>query len=169
MKNIVARCVCILVAVTLAACSSVPPSATPTVTVQASRNPSPQATDSAAYPAPSAAPTLRGDEVPFRLAKPIKAGATYVSGTGPAGVPIILADVTFMGAVMGQTTVGADGKFQFPVQALEANHRLGITLGDVTGTKFTLEQFYSDGYRGDGSMQVPNVGFYFDTALVEAP
>jgi hypothetical protein len=105
--------------------------------------------------------------VPFRLAKPILAGSTTVSGTGPPGVPILLEDITFMGAVMGQTMVGADGKFQFPVEPLGANHRLGVTLGDISGTKFTQDQFNSPGYRGDGFMQVPNVGYYFDTEQVK--
>ncbi len=55
--------------------------------------------------------------MPFKLERPILTGATEVRGTGPAGVPVFLADVTFMGESLGTGTIGSDGKFAVAVQA----------------------------------------------------
>jgi Big-like domain-containing protein len=161
MRHANFRSVLLAAALLLGACAA--PGPAPVSTATAVANPSP----SGGYPVGSPVPTLRGDEVPFQFDKPIVAGATTVTGTGPAGVPILLEDVTFMGALMGQTNVGQDGRFSFTVPPLEAAHRLGVTLGDLSGTKWTAEQFYSPGYQGDGAMQTPNVGFFFDTAQVQ--
>lgn len=110
----------------------------------------------------------RAPVVPFRLDKPIVAGTAQVSGSGPAGVPVIVADVTFMGEVLGSTMIGSDGKFVISVPSLQANHRIGLALGELAGTPWKVEDFYMPEYQGDESMQVPQVGFFFDTALVQA-
>jgi hypothetical protein len=161
MRHAHLRSVALAAALVLAACS------TPSPAPSATATPLVVPTSNGAYPVGSPPPTLRGDEVPFRLDKPIVAGATAVTGSGPAGVPILLEDVTFMGALLGQGTVGQDGRFSFSVPALEAGHRLGVTLGDISGTQWTPEQFHSPGYWGEGAMQAPNVGFFFDTAQVQ--
>src|SRR5450432_136779 len=150
--KVIVRTVALAFSLCLAACST--PKPVPGATSTAAGYPAVQGTQPL-YPGVAPEPTLRGDEIPFHIAKPIMAGATTVSGTGPAGAPIVLEDVSFMGAVLGQTKVGPDGKFQFAVQPVASGDRLGVTLGDVTGTQFTQDQFYSPGYRGDGSMQVP--------------
>jgi hypothetical protein len=161
MRHAILRSVWLAATIFLAACMA--PTALPAGTPTNLAYPSPNG----AYPVGSPPPTLRGDEVPFQLDKPIVAGSTTVTGSGPAGVPILLEDVTFMGALMGQTNIGQDGRFSFTVPPLVAGHRLGVTLGDITGTKWTAEQFYSPGYQGDEAMQTPNVGFFFDTAQVK--
>jgi hypothetical protein len=105
----------------------------------------------------------------FTLNKPIVEGTTQVSGTGPAGVPIIIADVTFLGDPLGFGTVNADGTFSISVAALERNHLIGLTLGDLSGTPWKPEHFYAPEYYGDDLMQAPQAGFYHDTAMVQSP
>jgi hypothetical protein len=104
--------------------------------------------------------------VPFRLNKPIIEGTNRVSGTGPVGVPIVIADVTFMGEGLGAGIVGPDGTFVVQVPVLEKNHFIGLSLGDLTKTQWKPKDFYAMEYRGDGAMQVPQVGFFHDTAMV---
>lgn len=120
-------------------------------------------------PSTSAEPTRDPSHIPFRLNKPLTAGATQVTGTGPAGVPLSLQDVTFMGTLLAQTVIKPDNTFVFQLAApLEAKHRLGIMVDNLAGTKFKPEDFYSPDYLGDESMQLPQVGFYYDTAMVQA-
>lgn len=103
----------------------------------------------------------------FRINKPLSAGDTQVSGTGPAGVPIFLMDITKMGLPLAETKIGADGKFVFTLpEGLEASHRVGILLGGLEGTKWKPEDFYPRRYYGDEARQVPQIGFFHDTALV---
>ena len=117
-------------------------------------------------PLPSPLPTTDSAGVPFKLERPIPAGATEVRGTGPAGVPVFVADVTFMGESLGTGTIGPDGKFVVAVKPLEANHRLGLALGNLEGTAWKPEDFYREAFYGPEAMQVPQVGFFQDTVLV---
>ncbi len=104
--------------------------------------------------------------VPFRLDKPILEGDSTVSGTGPAGVPIIIADVTFMGKQLGMGVIDASGNFVVEVPGLEKNHMIGIMLGNLTGTQWEPEDFYAEGFMSDDAMSVAQVGFFYDTAIV---
>jgi len=117
-------------------------------------------------PLPSPLPTLEPGIVPFELERPLLAGATQVRGTGPAGVPIYIADVTFMGDPLGTATIGPDGKFAITVKPLEAGHRIGLRLGILDGTPWKPEDFYRQEFYGPDAMQVPQVGFFHDTVLV---
>jgi hypothetical protein len=114
-------------------------------------------------------PTLPPGEAPFRLDKPVAAGATQVTGSGTPEVPIILYNVTFMGAVLGQSTVDGNGRFSVTVPPLEANVRIGVGLGDLAGTRWTADHFLAPGFRGDESTNVPNVGYFLDTVQVTGP
>ena len=89
-----------------------------------------------------------------------------MTGRGPAGVPIGLLNITFMGTMLGQTTIGEDGTFAFTVEPLEAGHRIGIVLGILDGTQWTPEYFQNSAFYGDEARSVPLVGFFYDTALV---
>jgi hypothetical protein len=104
--------------------------------------------------------------VAFHLEKPLRAGATTIRGSGPPGTPFVVANVTFMGEPWVFGTVGEDGTFEFEIQALEENHRIGIALGDLSQTPWTEEQFRDPLFNGDEAQSVPNVGFFYDTALV---
>jgi len=120
------------------------------------------------YPVTTPGNTLSAKgKVPFHLNKPVLEGATQVVGTGPVGVPISLQDVTFMGTLLSETVIGADGKFVFQVAALEKNHRIGIALGDLTGTSWKPEDFYDPAYQGEGVMLVPQVDLFYDTVMVQ--
>jgi len=129
-------------------------------------------------PTPSVSPlasTLYSPSVPppwadhvsaFRLDKPIRSGTTRITGSGPAGVPIILVDVTFGGLVLATGDVDQNGRFVLELdQPLEARHRIGLTLGNLSGTPWESVEFDSKFYGGE-PMSVPLVGFFFDTCLV---
>jgi hypothetical protein len=71
-----------------------------------------------------------------------------------------------MGEVLGQGKVGADGKFAIQVQSLPATHRIGVGLAELAGTQWKVEDFYKAEFYGPEAMQAPQVGFFFDTAMV---
>lgn len=121
------------------------------------------------YPAPvTATPeTSRIPIVPFVLDRPLESGATVVSGSGPADVPIVIANVFLMGEIIGEGTIGADGRFSFPISpTLETGHWIGIALDNLTDSEFAYEDFYAQGFRGPGAEQVPQVGFIYDSEFV---
>jgi hypothetical protein len=121
------------------------------------------------YPAPvtPTPETSRIPIVPFILDRPLKPGATIVSGSGPANVPVVIANVFLMGEIIGEGTIGADGRFEFTVTpALEVGHWIGIALNSLDGTDFAYEDFYANGFRGPGAEQVPQVGFIYDSEFV---
>ena len=124
---------------------------------------SPLTTDVSPVNSPPPTPT---NTVQFKLDRPILPGATEVRGTGPAGVPIFIADVTFMGDPLGTGTIGADGKFVVTVSPLADGHRIGLALGILDGTRWKPEDFYLPAYYGPDSMQAPQVGFFYDTVMV---
>lgn len=128
------------------------------------------AVDEVPYPYPITTPTYRVSSfkiaVPFRLNKPVVVGIQEVSGSGPAGVPIMILDITFMGNILGEGTIKPDGTFNIQVPKLEKNHRIGLTLGYLDGTEWIPEDFYSPGFNGDNPLQVPMVDFFFDTAII---
>jgi hypothetical protein len=150
--------------------------------------PAPQNASNLNYPAPGAAlpgylnatnapyplpptPTLNTGVavkvVPFRINKPVPDGATQVSGTGPADIPITLADITMYGDIMGQTTIKSDGTFVFNLSTpIEKDHLIGVALSDLQGTKWVAANFNDPGFKGDAPNQVPLVGFFFDTVEV---
>ena len=105
--------------------------------------------------------------VPFLLDKPIVVGATRVTGSGPSDVPIMLSDITFGGPVLAMGTIDRDGRFELELgKPLEANHRIGITLGNLTGTRWQPEDFFDKGFHGDQALSVPQIGFFFDTYMI---
>jgi len=134
--------------------------------------PPPQVTSSSAeeeaYPAPSAPTeeTSRIPIVPFAIEQPVTAGSTVIRGTGPAGVPILVVNVTYMGEILGEGVIGADGTFEISTTALEAETWVGVSLADLTGSDFAYEDFYASGFRGEGAAQVPQVGFVYDSVTV---
>ena len=103
----------------------------------------------------------------FAITRPVREGDTVVRGSGPAGVPVLLVDVTFMGQNLAQTVIGPDGTFEVTLNPLETNHRIGLMLGELAGTAWSDASFQDPGYNGTQAMQVPQVGFLFDTAFVE--
>ena len=146
----------LILAVLLSACGSPTPI------------PQPEKSPVQVSPLASPLPTQTGAVIPFTIERPLVAGATVVHGTGPAGVPIYIADVTFMGDPLGTGTIGPDGKFTIQVRPLEASHRIGLALGILDGTPWKPADFYPDKFFGPGAMQIPQVGFFHDTEMVPA-
>jgi len=131
--------------------------------------PEPSTTSDQSYPSPfpSIEPSIDPAAIRFQLLKPLLSGMTEVSGTGLPGVPIGIYDVTYMGTLLGESVIKKDGTFKVRVDVLEERHRIGIGLGDISGTKWKPEDFQNPGYNGDEAMLVPMVGFFFDTAMVQ--
>ncbi|QRN83004.1 hypothetical protein JR338_11395 [Chloroflexota bacterium] len=100
----------------------------------------------------------------FSIDTPLKTGDLVVTGTGPAGVPIILIDATDVGELLGTTVISDDGTFQIDLaNGLPEQHQIGIQLGDLTGTDLNANDFvYNDNYYVR-----PLIGIMFDMALVE--
>jgi len=100
----------------------------------------------------------------FTINEPVKGGDIIVTGTGPAGVPIILVNVSEVGLELGETIIAEDGTYIFNLESpLETGHSIGIKLGDLTGTDFNENDFiYSDSY-----FVRPLIGILFDLVSVE--
>ena len=151
-----------------------PPEETPTAAAAEAEGayPPPEtATDAGepeAYPPPvtPTEPTSSIPIVPFVLEKPVPAGATVLRGTGPAGVPILAVNVTFMGEVLGETVISDDGTFEVTVPPLEDRLWVGIALDDLEGTDLTFQDFVATGFNGEDAAQIPQVGFVYDSVTV---
>jgi hypothetical protein len=104
--------------------------------------------------------------VKFEIDRPMKAGATVVTGRGPAGVPITIVGVTTMGNDLGSGVIGADNHFAIQVAPLTPNVRIGIAIGDLTGTNFRADEFDANAYKGAEALMVPLVGYFLDTTMV---
>ncbi len=149
-----------------------PPDAADTAPVEEGAYPPPQVTSGSeeeeAYPAPTtpAEETSRIPIVPFAIEQPVAAGSTVIRGTGPAGVPILVVNVTYMGQVLGEGVIAEDGTFEIATPALEAQTWVGVALADLAGSEFAYEDFYAGGFRGEGAAQIPQVGFVYDSVTV---
>lgn len=136
---------------------SYPPAASPT--------PLPTATMPAEYPAVE--PAEQFLEPRFRLDLPLEPGATLVTGQAPPGLALIVADVTYNGEVLGSGAAGDDARFSIEVAPLRPGNRVGITFGEIEeGLSLVdmAEKYYL--YRGEGFVNLPNVGIFYDSALV---
>jgi hypothetical protein len=151
----------VMLVLLLVACTSPAPAPAPTPAQSPLRT-------SPLKPSPLNTPGVAIPVVPFRLDKPIVEGVDHVTGTGPTGVPIAIADISFMGEMLGTGKIGPDGKFSIKVPVLEKNHRIGLRVGELAGTPWKIEDFYPKGFWGDEATQVPQEGFFHDTTLVRA-
>jgi hypothetical protein len=102
----------------------------------------------------------------LKLNRPIGEGDTAVSGTGPANIPIIIADVTLFGEILGEGKVNADGTFSVTLlKAMEKGHWIGLTIGELKDTEWAGQDFSNEGFFGTQPQLIPNVGFFYDTAM----
>ena len=118
------------------------------------------------YPWPTEEPISNPNAVPFRITKPVIEGMTEVSGTGPAGVPIILVDVTEMGLTLAEGVITPEGTWVLTTPTLVKGQRIGLSYNEVPGSNLTAKDFQGPGFLGDEPRTVPTVGFFYDTALV---
>lgn len=105
--------------------------------------------------------------VPFHIDRPLNVGDTVVTGSGPAGIPIVIVSTTTMGDELGSGVIGSDGKFSVSVIPLQPNVRIGLALGDLSGTSYDSSLFDRNEFHGQEALLVPLVGFFHDTTLVE--
>ncbi len=146
---------------------SYPPPAAPVETV----NPYPAEGEAALPPtvAPAAYPPAEEtfQEPRFRIDQPVAANATTITGQAPPGTALALMDVTYNGMLLGTGRSDESGLFTIPVSGLVAGNRIGLGIGELAEGQ-TLnqmaEQYYP--YRGEGFMNLPNVGIFFDTVQV---
>ncbi len=97
----------------------------------------------------------------FQIARPIRAGATLVRGTGIKGTAIKILDLTHMGVELGSGIIQEDGHFTIEVEPLPAHIRIGIQLVEPNDT------IWQDKTRlGPEALVVPLVGIFVDTALI---
>lgn len=104
----------------------------------------------------------------FMIERPLAPGSTTVTGTAPRNLSIAIVDITFGGVVLGTGITDDDGRFSVPVSALPEGHRIGLTITDVTDGR-TFEEVAVElyDYRGEGFMNVPSVGVFFDTVMTQ--
>ncbi|MGC8781303.1 MAG: hypothetical protein ACP5UQ_10595, partial [Anaerolineae bacterium] len=108
----------------------------------------------------TAQPTPIPDER-FQIDRPIRAGATVVSGIGAKGVAIRLFDLTHMGVELGSSVVQPDGRFTIQVEPLPANVRIGIQLVEQNDSIWQNKS-----QLGPEALVLPLVGIFVDTVLV---
>jgi hypothetical protein len=53
------------------------------------------------------------------------------------------------------------------VAPLESSVRIGVAIGDLTGTSYTAEEFDAEAYKGPEALMVPMVGYFLDTTMVQ--
>ena len=129
-------------------------------------SPAPTASPLLSRVAESPVPTFVLPEGPaFAFTLPLKAGDTAVSGiTGRAGVPVRVVSVTDMAALLGQGVIGPDGTLEVLLnRPLNEGERVGLMIGDLTGTSYAAEEFL----RGPGYQDTPFIGIVFASTLVE--
>jgi len=97
----------------------------------------------------------------FKLDKPLKAGATEVSGRGPAGTPLQVVDITAGGEVLGTGVINADGSFSIKLGVpIEATRAIGISLSVGKDPNTWVELW---ALRGEGARAIPQIGDFFDS------
>ncbi len=76
-------------------------------------------------------------------------------------------DITYNGAVLGTGNSDDSGRFSIPVSGMIEGNRIGLTVGALAAGQ-TLEQMAESyfPYRGEGFMNLPNLGIFFDTTIV---
>ena len=93
---------------------------------------------------------------------PIHAGDAHVTGTGPAHLPIRIIDLSRAGAEIGTSLIDDKGRFDIAISPpAVGGYRIGITLGDLTGTKYHIEDFVG----GPGYKDYPLIGLVLTSTL----
>ena len=106
---------------------------------------------------------------PFTFDRPLREGDNRITGSGVPGIPIVIEDVTFAGKFIAAGQIDNNGRFDIKLSApLEARHRIGLIL-NLADTSYTEVDFSHSGFRGEGAMVLPQIGFYHDTFMVLEP
>jgi hypothetical protein len=117
------------------------------------------------YPPPTAEEVFA--EPRIRLDLPVSVGDTTITGQAPAGLALAVIDVTYNGALLGQGITGEDGRFTIDVGNLVEGNRLGLTFGELEpGLSYADMSIKYYPHRGEGFMNIPNVGVILDSTLI---
>ena len=118
------------------------------------------------YPPPAAEETFL--EPRFRIDQPVSAAATTITGQAPPNLTLAVLDVTYNGVPLGMGQSDANGVFSIPVSGLIAGNRIGLAIGalpDGMDLVQTAETYFP--HRGEGFQNLPNVGVFYDSTLVQ--
>jgi hypothetical protein len=92
-------------------------------------------------------------------------GATEVTGTGPAGVPILIVDVS-LNTEIGRGEVGPEGRFRVEVNpSLVYPNLIGVMLDESRSSPYTKEEIPCV----ERCRDQPLVGLLFDRLPVQKP
>jgi hypothetical protein len=125
-----------------------------------------QAGEDQAYPGPDR--ELTTDGVRFTIDRPLQAGQTTVTGSAPENTYLALSDLTYAGLILGEGQSDSMGHFSITVTPLIEGNRVGLTVSAAQGGQSMVEfaqEYYP--FRGEGYIEVPNIGIFFDSVLVE--
>ena len=111
------------------------------------------------------------DELPevettrFWIITPLKEGDMQIQGEGPEEIPLEIIDITISGVVLGNGIINKEGTFVINLTSpLITNHLIGIQLG-VHRENINWEELWA--LRGPNARSIPNLGYFFDTAIIE--
>ncbi len=118
------------------------------------------------YPAPATEEALL--EPRFRIDQPVTAATTTITGQAPPNLVLAILDVSYGGVPLGSGRSDAEGGFAIPVSGLTAGNRIGLAIGELPegmDIAQTAETYFP--YRGEGFQNLPNLGVFYDTTLVQ--
>lgn len=115
-----------------------------------------------AAPAPTPVPVVQ-----FVLERPIDPGAEEVSGSGPPNLPIVLIDITGGGDRLAEGFIDEEGNFTLELEEpLLPARRIGLTIGDLSDSELSYDNFVDQGFYGPDAMMVPRIGIFYDTRMI---
>jgi len=118
------------------------------------------------YPPSAAEDTFL--EPRFRIDQPVAASATTITGQAPPNLTLAVLDISYNGTPLGIGQTDENGRFSIPVSGLIAGNRIGLAIGELPeglDIAQTAEQYFP--YRGEGFQNLPNLGVFYDSVLVQ--
>ena len=118
------------------------------------------------YPPPAVEETFL--EPRFRIDQPVTAATTTLTGQAPPNLTLAVLDVTYGGAPLGIGESDANGAFAISVSGLTVGNRIGLAIGALPNgmdIAQTAETYFP--HRGEGFQNLPNIGVFYDTTLVQ--
>ncbi|MBN1659777.1 MAG: hypothetical protein JXA93_15335 [Anaerolineae bacterium] len=117
---------------------------------------------------------LQAPEIPgpaFAIDRPLQGGVARITGQGPAGIPIVVVDVTLTGQQLGQGFIDEEGRFDIELaEPLVSGHRIGLMAGTTQQMSPEEVQAYLQQllrWKGEGARDLPFIGLLLDTAMAE--